>query len=47
MKGKNLSFIQKQKGRSSELHKQSTEKGVHQTIKIPSDIASILCRQEE
>jgi len=47
MKRKNLSFIQKQKERSSELRKQLTEKGVYQTIKIPSDVTSILCGQEE
>jgi len=47
MKRKNLPFIQKQKKRSLELHKQPTEKEVYQTVKIPSDVTSILCGQEE
>jgi len=46
MKEKNLPFIQRQKGGSPELYRGPTEKEVHQTIKIPSDVASILCRQE-
>jgi len=46
MKEKDLPFIKRQKGGSPELHREPTEKGVHQTIKIPLDVTSILCRQK-
>jgi len=46
MKGKDLSFIQKQEGRSPEFCERPVEKGVYQTVEIPSNVTSFLCEQE-
>ena len=46
MKGKNLPSIQKRERGGPELCGRSTEKRVYQTIKIPSNITSLLCRQK-
>jgi len=47
IEGKNLPSIQKQERGSPELCGRSTEKEIYQTIKIPSNITSLLCGQKE
>ena len=46
MKGKDLPIIQKQERGSPELCGRPTEKRVYQTIKISTNIASVLCTEK-
>ena len=45
-KGKDISIVQNRKGESTEVLERSAEKEIDSTIKITTDITSILCAKE-